>query len=161
MKRIIIYIIAIIIVSVSASAQSVNWRDVIMSRATPHLWAEFNINTVNNKYDRTAAYPLSETNGYCVIKNCKNTRMGLLLYHDALDENAFYAYDLECPRCIDHGVRNAIHMVTYLIARCERCHSEYSGISNGAGTQVNQEQRYSLITYCVYVKGNKILVTDI
>ena len=161
MKRIIISIIAIIIASVSASAQSVNWRDIIMSRATPHLWAEFNINTVNKIYDRTAAYPLSETNGYCVIKNCKNTRMGLLLYHDALDENAFYAYDLECPRCKDHGVKHAIHMVTYLIARCERCHSEYSGISNGAGTQVNKEQRYSLITYCVYVKGNKILVTDI
>lgn len=161
MKRKIISIIAIIIVSVSALAQSVNWRDIIMSRATPYLWAEFNINTVNDIYDRTAKYPLSETNGYCVIKNCKNTRMGLLLYHDALDEHAFYAYDLECPRCRDHGVKNAIHMVTYLIARCERCHSEYSGISNGAGTQVNQEQRYSLITYCVYVKGNKILVTDI
>lgn len=57
---------------------------------------------------------------------------GLLLYH-AATEDAFYAYDLACPYCYQHGrQRHAITMLDAFTAQCPSCKSEFGAVQYGS-----------------------------
>lgn len=57
---------------------------------------------------------------------------GLLLYH-AATEDVYYAYDLACPYCYQHGrQRQPIAMRDPFVAECPACHSEYGAVQYGS-----------------------------
>ena len=57
---------------------------------------------------------------------------GLLLYHAATND-VYYAYDLACPYCYQHGrQRQAITMRDPFVAECQTCHSEFGAVQYGS-----------------------------
>ena len=89
-----------------------------------------NIHTVNKVEGQTNCAQLDDKfGGYCLIYKSKHQNeqvghMGLLLLRDSFT-GSFWAYDLLCPTCYSKGQKNCIRMQTVIVARCEKCNSEW------------------------------------
>lgn len=103
-----------------------------------------NIHTINKVEGQTNCAQLDDKfGGYCLIYKSKHQNeqvghMGLLLLRDSFT-GGFWAYA--------KGHKNCIRMQTVIVARCEKCNSEWQNIHMGAAGQTNQEGKHWLIAY--------------
>ena len=124
-----------------------------------------NIHTINKVEGQTNCAQLDDKfGGYCLIFKSKHQNeqvghMGLLLLRDSFT-GGFWAYDLLCPTCYSKGQKNCIRMQTVIVARCEKCNSEWQNIHMGAAGQTNQEGKYWLIAYKTELKDDILYVTN-
>ena len=124
-----------------------------------------NIHTINKVEGQTNCEQLDdEFGGYCLIYKSKHQNeqvghMGLLLLRDSFT-GGFLAYDLLCPTCYSKGQKNCIRMQTVIVARCEKCNSEWQNIHMGAAGQTNQEGKFWLTTYKTELKDDILYVTN-
>ena len=124
-----------------------------------------NIHTINKVEGQTNCAQLDDKfGGYCLIFKSKHQNeqvghMGLLLLRDSFT-GGFWAYDLLCPTCYSKGQKNCIRMQTVIVARCEKCNSEWQNIHMGAAGQTNQEGKHWLIAYKTELKDDILYVTN-
>ena len=124
-----------------------------------------NIHTINKVEGQTKCAPLDdEFGGYCIIEKAKHKgeavgHMGLLLLKDSFSGN-IWAYDLLCPTCYAKGEKRAIRMQTIIVARCEKCNSEWQNIHMGAAGQTNKEGKYWLIAYKTELNEDFLYITN-
>ncbi len=124
-----------------------------------------NIHTINKVEGQTNCAQLDDKfGGYCLIFKSKHQNeqvghMGLLLLRDSFT-GSFWAYDLLCPTCYSKGHKNCIRMQTVIVARCEKCNSEWQNIHMGAAGQTNQEGKHWLIAYKTELKDDILYVTN-
>ena len=124
-----------------------------------------NIHTINKVEGQTNCAQLDDKfGGYCLIFKSKHQNeqvghMGLLLLRDSFT-GGFWAYDLLCPTCYSKGQKNCIRMQTVIVARCEKCNSEWQNIHMGAAGQTNQEGTHWLIAYKTDLKEDTLYITN-
>lgn len=128
-----------------------------------------NISTINAAMLQTDVPHLDSQPGYVLINKRNNLSDiigmgGLLLFHSAF-EDSYYAFDLACPYCYQHGRKaEEIGMNDAMTAVCSVCKSEFGGIQYGSPAPTagpaNQENlplrryRAKMINY------NTLLVTE-
>ena len=124
-----------------------------------------NIHTINKVEGQTNCAQLDDKfGGYCLIFKSKHQNeqvghMGLLLLRDSFT-GGFWAYDLLCPTCYSKGHKNCIRMQTVIVARCEKCNSEWQNIHMGAAGQTNQEGTHWMIAYKTDLKEDTLYITN-
>ena len=124
-----------------------------------------NIHTINKVEGQTKYAPLDDKfGGYCIIEKSKHKgesvgHMGLLLLRDSFT-GRIWAYDLLCPTCYNKGQKNCIRMQTLIVARCEKCNSEWQNIHMGSAGQTNQEGKYWLIAYKTELNEDFLYITN-
>jgi hypothetical protein len=124
-----------------------------------------NIHTINKVEGQTKCAPLDDKfGGYCIIEKSKHKgelvgHMGLLLLRDSFT-GRIWAYDLLCPTCYNKGQKNCIRMQTLIVARCEKCNSEWQNIHMGSAGQTNQEGKYWLIAYKTELNEDFLYITN-
>lgn len=96
-----------------------------------------NVTTINAAMQQTDVPHLDCQPGYVLINSHLNVSdvigvAGLLLYHSAF-EDVYYAFDLACPYCYQHG-RKAVQigMNDTFAALCPECKSEFQGVQYGS-----------------------------
>lgn len=95
-----------------------------------------NISTINAALGQTDLPNLDSQPGVVLVNQYLHQSevigvCGLLLYH-AVTEDAFYAYDLACPYCYQHGTHRAITMQDPFIAVCPDCQSQFGAVQYGS-----------------------------
>lgn len=95
-----------------------------------------NISTINAALGQTNLPNLDSQPGVVLVNQYLHQSevigvCGLLLYH-AVTEDAFYAYDLACPYCYQHGTHRAITMQDPFIAVCPDCQSQFGAVQYGS-----------------------------
>lgn len=95
-----------------------------------------NISTINAAMEQTDLPNLDCQPGMVLINQYRNLSevigvCGLLLYHAATDD-VYYAYDLACPYCYQHGAHRAIKMKDPFTAQCPDCKSEFGAVQYGS-----------------------------
>lgn len=96
-----------------------------------------NVSTINAAMGQSSLPNLDSQPGVVMINQYQHQAdvigvCGLLLYH-AATEDAFYAYDLACPYCYQHGQqRHAITMRDAFTAQCPSCKSEFGAVQYGS-----------------------------
>ena len=124
-----------------------------------------NIHNINKVEGQTKCAPLDDKfGGYCIIEKSKHKgesvgHMGLLLLRDSFT-GRIWAYDLLCPTCYNKGQKNCIRMQTLIVARCEKCNSEWQNIHMGSAGQTNQEGKYWLIAYKTELNEDFLYITN-
>ena len=124
-----------------------------------------NIHTINKVEGQTKCAPLDDKfGGYCIIEKSKHKgesvgHMGLLLLRDSFT-GRIWAYDLLCPTCYNKGHKNCIRMQTLIVARCEKCNSEWQNIHMGSAGQTNQEGKNWLIAYKTELNEDFLYITN-
>ena len=124
-----------------------------------------NIHTINKVEGQTKCAPLDDKfGGYCIIEKSKHKgelvgHMGLLLLRDSFT-GRIWAYDLLCPTCYNKGQKNCIRMQTLIVARCEKCNSEWHNIHMGSAGQTNKEGKYWLIAYKTELNEDFLYITN-
>lgn len=96
-----------------------------------------NVTTINAAMQQTDVPHLDCQPGYVLINNRQNLSDvigvgGLLLFHSAF-EDTYYAFDLACPYCYQHGNKwQQIGMNDTFSAVCSACNSEFRGVQYGS-----------------------------
>lgn len=95
-----------------------------------------NISTINASMEQTDFPNLDSQPGVVLINQYLNAAdvigaCGLLLYHSAM-EDSYYAYDLACPYCYQHGKPIALGLKDIFTAQCSKCESEFGAIQYGS-----------------------------
>lgn len=127
-----------------------------------------NITTINAAMLQTDVPHLDCQPGYVLINNRQNLSDvigmgGLLLFHSAF-EDSYYAFDLACPYCYQHGNKvQQIQMNDTFSAVCTTCNSEFRGVQYGspaASVGPANEENLPLRSYrAKMVNYNTLLVT--
>lgn len=128
-----------------------------------------NISTINAAMQQTDVPHLDSQPGYVLINQRLNASDvigvgGLLLFHSAF-ENSYYAFDLACPYCYNHGNKVcALTMNDAMSAVCGVCKSEFGGLQYGSPASnagpANQENSPLRRYKARMVSYNTLLVTE-
>ena len=129
------------------------------------LYYECNINTLNKELKQTDIVTLDESCGYVIIpKRLLNGSgsNGMIIFHDNFRED-YAAYELTCPVCKDDGIVSLIKMKTVLLPECDRCHTQWQNLCNGAPCPTNNSDSngdHWLRYYHTYKIGNKLIISS-
>ena len=128
-----------------------------------------NISTINAAMQQTDVPHLDCQPGYVLINKHLNQSevigvAGLLLFHSAF-EDQYYAFDLACPYCYQHGKKaEELSMNDAMSAVCNVCKSEFGGIQYGSPAPTagpaNQENTPLRHYRAKMVSYNTLLVTE-